>query len=46
MLVVNKTLDIYGENHFVKHTKTREACRGIGVSEDKILLTYEVNTDQ
>jgi 8-oxo-dGTP diphosphatase len=39
-------LDIYGENHFEKQTKTREACRGIIIFEEKILLTYEVNTDQ
>lgn len=41
-----KKMDIYGENHFEKYTKFREACRGIVVSNDKILLTYEVNTDQ
>jgi ADP-ribose pyrophosphatase YjhB (NUDIX family) len=41
-----ETLDIYGENQFEKHTKTREACRGIVVLNEKILLTYEVNTDQ
>lgn len=39
-------LDIYGENCFEKYTKTREACRGIVISDEKILLTYEVNTDQ
>lgn len=41
-----KTLNIYGESRFEKHTKTREACRGIVVSKGKILLTYEVNKDQ
>lgn len=41
-----KTLNIYGENRFEKYTKTREACRGIVISDKKILLTYEVNTDQ
>lgn len=41
-----KTIDIYGENRFEESTKSREACRGIVVSEGKILLTYEVNTDQ
>lgn len=41
-----KVIDIYGENHFEEHTKFREACRGIVISNDKILLTYEVNTDQ
>lgn len=39
-------LDIYGKNRFEKYTKTREACRGIVVSNEKILLTYEVNLDQ
>lgn len=39
-------LDIYGESRFKKYTKKREACRGIVVSHEKILLTYEVNTDQ
>lgn len=39
-------LDIYGENHFEKYTKTREACRGIVILDEQILLTYEVNTDQ
>lgn len=39
-------LDIYGETRFLKHTKIREACRGIVVSDEKILLTYETNTDQ
>lgn len=41
-----KEINIYGANRYEKHTKTREACRGIVVSGDKILLTYEVNTDQ
>lgn len=41
-----KLLNIYGDNRHKKHTKTREACRGILISEEKILLTYEVNTDQ
>ncbi len=41
-----KTIDIYGENHFEQYTKVREACRGIVIKNDKILLTYEVNTDQ
>lgn len=41
-----KILDIYGDNRFENYTKTREACRGIVVSDEKILLTYEVNTDQ
>ena len=41
-----KTIDIYGDNRFEKYTKIREACRGIIVSEDEILLSYEVNNDQ
>lgn len=41
-----KTIDIYGENRFEKYTKSREACRGIVICNDKILLTYEVNTNQ
>lgn len=41
-----KTIDIYGENHFEQYTKVREACRGVVIKNGKILLTYEVNTDQ
>lgn len=41
-----KTIEILGENRFAEQTKTRVACRGIVISEGKILLTYEVNTDQ
>ncbi|MBQ7920705.1 MAG: NUDIX domain-containing protein [Lachnospiraceae bacterium] len=41
-----KTIEILGENRFAEQTKTRVACRGIVLSEGKILLTYEVNTDQ
>lgn len=41
-----KVIDIYGENYIGKYTKSREACRGILIKNDKILLTYEVNTDQ
>lgn len=41
-----KTIDIYGENSFAQYTKRREACRGIVIKKDKILLTYEENTDQ
>lgn len=39
-------INVYGKNRFEKYTKTREACRGIALSGEKILLTYEVNTDQ
>ena len=41
-----KTIDIYGENRLAQYTKRREACRGIVIKNDKILLIYEVNTDQ
>lgn len=41
-----KTIDIYDETYSEKHTKVREACRGIVVSDGKILLTYETNTGQ
>ncbi len=41
-----ETIDIYGEQYIEQHTKMREACRGIVINNDKILLTYEVNTDQ
>ncbi len=41
-----QTVQIYGENRFAKYTKTRVACRGVVIDDGKILLTYEVNTDQ
>ena len=41
-----RSIDIYGANRFEQYNKVREACRGIVVKGDKILLTYEVNTDQ
>lgn len=41
-----ETINIYGDNRFAEHTKIREACRGIVVNDGKILMTYEVNTDQ
>ena len=41
-----KIIDIYGENHFEQYTELREACRGVVIKNNKILLTYEVNTDQ
>ena len=41
-----KTIEIYGENRFASYTKVREACRGVVMSDGKILMTYEVNTDQ
>lgn len=41
-----KTIDIYGANRFAEHTKIRQAARGIVARDGRILLTYEVNTDQ
>lgn len=41
-----KTHTIYGENRFPVHTRLREACRGIVTDGSRILMTYEVNTDQ
>lgn len=41
-----KTVTILGDNRFVSHSKVREACRGVVVRDGKLLLTYEVNTDQ
>lgn len=41
-----KTIDILGDNRFEVQTKRRVACRGIMMLDDKILLTYETNTEQ
>lgn len=41
-----KTIEIYGENYIEQYTKLREACRVIVIRNGKILLTYEVNTNQ
>lgn len=41
-----KTIEIYGENYIEQYTKLREACRGIVIRNGKILLIYEVNTNQ
>ena len=41
-----KEINIYGANRFETSTKSREACRGIVINNNNILLTYEVNTDQ
>lgn len=40
-----KVLDIYGDNRFQTHAKIREACRGIVIKDNKILLSYETITD-
>ena len=41
-----ETINIYGDNRFAEHTKIREACRGIVINAGKILLSYEVKTEQ
>lgn len=41
-----ETINIYGDNRFAHHTKTRVACRGIAIRDGLILLTYETNMDQ
>ena len=41
-----KVIDIYGENYCEQPIKVREACRGVVIKNEKVLLTYEVNTDQ
>ena len=42
----SRIINIYGENRFAQHTRIREASRGVVLSGGKLLLTYEVNTDQ
>ena len=39
-------VDIFGENYFGKWDKTRTACRAIIIKDNKILLSYETNTEQ
>ena len=39
-------LDIRGDRINAEYSKIRETCRGIVIDNDKILLVYEVNTDQ
>jgi 8-oxo-dGTP pyrophosphatase MutT (NUDIX family) len=41
-----KTIEIFGEDRYPKHTKMREGCRGILIRDEKILLSYEKNEDQ
>ncbi len=41
-----KTIDIFGDNRYEKYFEVREACRGIVTRDAKILMSYEVNTDQ
>ncbi len=40
-----KTIEIVGDNHFLKWTKHRIATRGIVVKGNDILLSYEKKTD-
>ena len=41
-----KKVDIFGENYFGKWDKTRTACRAIIIKDNKLLLSYETNTNQ
>lgn len=41
-----KVIDIVGEKYLGKWNKTRTACRGIIVDDEKILLSYETANDQ
>ena len=41
-----KTINIYGDNRFETFTKTRTACRGIVIADEKILLSYATKIDQ
>ena len=41
-----KIIDIIGENYFGDWDKTRTACRGIVIDGERILLSYETQTNQ
>ncbi len=41
-----KTIEILGDDREPVYTKTIEGCRGILISEEKILLSYYKNQDQ
>ena len=41
-----KIIEIIGANYFGEWTKTRTACRGIVIRENKLLLSYETVTGQ
>lgn len=41
-----KTIDIVGENYLGEWKRTRTACRGVILRENKILLSYETLTNQ
>ena len=40
-----KTIDIVGDNYFGHYDKTRVACRALVIKEDRVLISYEKNTD-
>ena len=41
-----KTIEIIGDNYFGEWEKTRTACRGIVIRDNRILLSYETVNDQ
>ena len=41
-----KTIEIYGDNYFGRHSITRTACRAIIIIDDMVLMSYEKKTDQ
>jgi len=41
-----KLIEIIGDNYFGKWTKTRTACRGTVIRNQKLLLSYETATGQ
>ena len=41
-----KVIDIVGEKYLGKWDKTRTACRGIIIDDEKILLSYETKNGQ
>ena len=40
------TIEISGLNRYEKHSRVREACRGIIIDGENILLVFEIHTDQ
>lgn len=41
-----KKIEIVGDNYFGEWDKTRTACRGIIIKNDRILMSYETLTEQ
>lgn len=41
-----KKIEIFGDDRWPEYTKVREGCRGIVISDGKILLSYERKVDQ